>query len=106
MIDRSKNLMAYNRHDTSDGHGGRAEQHYEEMREIALKTIYDEVPKMISNVLKGYFEGLQHDVNVIASVAVDTAGEIYRSEEVKRIISNEIYKQMIQYLPKTYHIDL
>ena len=35
MVDRSKNLCAYNRFDTQDGHGGRAEEHRQEMREIA-----------------------------------------------------------------------
>ena len=48
MVDRSKNLMAYNRYDTQDGHGGRREEHHAEMREESIMAIQEIVPLDLS----------------------------------------------------------
>ncbi len=40
--------IRYFRHGTDDGHGGRAAEHYEEMRAIAEQVVQREVPIIVA----------------------------------------------------------
>lgn len=103
------------------GNSGNEELHKNEIEEIVnditnqkLKSFSAEIEKTIETVVnqniksicQGVFQGLQRDVSITAAVSLDTAGEIYRKEEVKRIISNEILKQVLNELNKSKYINL
>ena len=69
-------------------------------------TLESIINQKIKSIVNGVFQGLKRDVKVSASVSLDTAGEIYKREEVKQIISNEILKQILTELNKDYSINL
>lgn len=60
------------------------------------KAITDYLNQSFEKMLAAFQQGQQYDCNVVASVAVDTAGEIFRKADVKKLISDQIYQQMKQ----------
>lgn len=81
-----------------DMHGGRAEEHREEMRQIALETIQQYVPQIAAeiynNALQRLIGAIQYDVESVVSVAVDGIGEIFNGRKLKKIISDNILQEM------------
>lgn len=103
MIDRSKNLCAYDRNDVQDGHGGRAEAHKAEMREIAeeiaVAKINELVPQMAvelyNNCLTRLYDGLTRDVETIVSVSINDAGEILKSNKLSTVLTDNIRRSIL-----------
>lgn len=103
MVDRSKNLCAYNRFDTQDGHGGRAEEHRQEMREIAEQVaeqkIRELVPQMAvdlyNSCLQRLYEGITRDVETVVNVSMEQIGDIYKSSSLRKVLTDNIRRQMI-----------
>lgn len=100
---------------TNDGHGGHYREHREMMQDIANQIFDDKIKQVVAHlnveieriinekivsIVNGVYKGLSYDTNVIASVSLDTAGEIFNRKEVKKIISNEIYNQIIKEIKK------
>lgn len=83
---------------TRDNHGGRAEEHRAEMRQIALETIQQYVPQIAAeiynNALQRLLGAIHYDVESVVSVAVDGVGEIFNGHKVKKIISDHIMQEM------------
>ena len=112
MIDRSKNLCAYNRYDTQDGHGGKRDLHLEEMREQAEIMIHQLVPKMIEaeieqKVIKTWNEAiprligaLRYDIEACVEIAFNNGEDIFRSSKVQKYISDQIMNSLIMELSK------
>lgn len=93
----------------SDTHGGKSDIHRIEIEEICNDIINQKlkeynialseniekyVDEKINQIIDGVMDGLQYDVNVIASVSIDSVGEVYRKEQVKKEIASAIYKQL------------
>lgn len=97
----SRGYIEYHR-DTQDGHGGRAEEHHREMREIAEQAIKELVPEMAKQIynesLTNLLGALRYDVETCVSVAVDSAEEIFRSSRLKHVISDHIMKELQSHL--------
>lgn len=102
MVDRSKNLMAYNRYDTQDGHGGRREEHHAEMREESIMAIQEIVPQMVEQIcIRTWNEALQrligaieYDINTCVHIAFESGEEIFKSEKARKYVSDAIVKRL------------
>ena len=68
----------------------------ERFKDSIEKAITDYLNQSFEKMLAAFQQGQQYDCNVVASVAVDTAGEIFRKADVKKLISDQIYQQMKQ----------
>ena len=81
-----------------DMHGGRAEEHREEMRQIAIEVINEYVPQIAAeiynNALQRLIGAIHYDVESVVSVAIDGIGEIFNGKKVKKIISDNIMQEM------------
>lgn len=71
-----------------------------------LNTYIDNLAnEKIERVIEGYLKGTQYDVDVIAQIALDTGNEIFKGEQVKRYISDTIFKEIKKQLEgKTFKI--
>ena len=81
-------------------------QKLEVMTNEIQNTIEEIINQKVKAICQGVFEGLQRDVNVIASVAVNSVGEIFKKEQLKTVISNEILRQINKNLDKHININL
>lgn len=83
---------------TKDMHGGRAEEHRAEMRQIAIETINEYVPQIAAeiynNALQRLIGAIHYDVESVVSVAVDGIGEIFNGSKLKKVISDNIMQEM------------
>ena len=81
-----------------DMHGGRAEEHRAEMRQIAIETINEYVPQIAAeiynNALQRLIGAIHYDVESVVSVAVDGIGEIFNGSKLKKVISDNIMQEM------------
>ena len=81
-----------------DMHGGRAEEHRAEMRQIALETIQQYVPQIAAEIYNNTIERLigaiQYDVESVVSVAVDGIGEIFNGSKLKKVISANLMNEL------------
>lgn len=81
-----------------DGHGGNAEEHRAEMRQIAIETINEYVPQLAAeiynNALQRLIGAIHYDVESVVSVAVDGIGEIFNGSKLKKVISDNIMQEM------------
>ena len=83
---------------TRDGHGGKATEHKEEMRQIAIEVVNEYVPQIAAeiynNALQRLMGAIHYDVESVVSVAIDGLGEIFNGKKVKKIISDNIMQEM------------
>ena len=83
---------------TRDGHGGKATEHKEEMRQIAIEVVNEYVPQIAAeiynNALQRLMGAIHYDVESVVSVAIDGIGEIFNGKKVKKIISDNIMQEM------------
>ena len=102
MVNREKNLCAYNRFDTQDGHGGRAEEHRAEMAEIARQTVAEVAPSLIEEIcnrkiteaVESFIGAIEWDIHEIVNVSFDDMGEVFKSEKFRKVISNRIMESI------------
>lgn len=104
----------------SDTHGGHSWLHKIEQEELvndivqqkielAIEAIRNSLPQYIEQyvderldkLVEGYFKGQEVIADVTAQVAIDGAGNIFKSREVKRFISDEIYRQIKEQMRKS-----
>ena len=100
----------------SNTHGGHEDLHLREFErvcnevidkkiEIAMQKLNNALPQLINEklteVAAAYLQGLQYDVDVIAQVALDSGNEIFKGEQVKKVISDTIFKEIKKQLDKT-----
>lgn len=83
---------------TRDGHGGRAEEHREEMRQIALSVVQEYTPQIAADIynetVKRLIGAIHYDVESVVSVAVDGIGEIFNGKKLKKVISDNIMQEL------------
>ena len=87
-IDKPKgNLMAHCG-GTQDGHGGRAQEHREEMRQIAKEEIAKALPQIqrdaYIHALSDLQQALRADVTTIVDIALSTGENISMMQEHNR----------------------
>ena len=100
------NLLA-GRVGTSDGHGGRAEEHHAEIEQIARKVFESERAKLMDEIqgamldaqYKAYAQALQdvmrvleYDIQSVTKIGIDGCREIFEGEKAQRYISDQIMK--------------
>ena len=91
--------LGWRRNKTQDGHGGHAREHREEMRKIAEDTINELVPKMceeiFNNAVSNLIGAIEYDVETCVSVSLDSAGKIFDSSELKKVLSKRIMDELL-----------
>lgn len=92
---------------TQDGHGGRAEEHREEMVQIAEEKIKAMVPQIVREIyiqsLEDELRGLQYDIETIVEIAFNDGMEIFKSSKARKAVSDAIYKEILKGL-KDIHV--
>ena len=102
------NLLSYSMN-TWDGHGGRAEEHREEMEAIARKVFEEErarlmeemQEKILSAQYKAYAQALQdvmnvleYDIHSVTKIGIEGCREIFEDEKAQKFISDQIMKRI------------
>lgn len=93
---------------TRDYHGGRARQHHAEMRQVALETVREVVPRLVDEIctaiwndaLQRLVGAMEYDVNTCVSIAFDDAEKIFKSKEAQKFVSDKIVKELQREIDK------
>ena len=104
----SHNLMAEN-FSTQDGHGGRAEEHREEMRKIAKEVFREEREAMMTEIKEMIFVAqyqayeqalndvigvIEYDIQSIARIGIEGCRDIFEGEKAQKFLSDKIVKSI------------
>ena len=81
-----------------DTHGGHAEEHREEMAQIAQQVVIQTVPPMVEEICAKLWNeaaerligAIEWDIQEVVSVAFDDMGEVFHSEKFRKVISSKI----------------
>ena len=81
-----------------DTHGGHAQEHREEMAQIAQQIIIQTVPPMVEEIFAKLWNeaaerligAIEWDIQEVVSVAFDDMGEVFHSEKFRKVISSKI----------------
>ena len=102
------NLLKYCIHsrDTQDGHGGRAEEHRAEMREIAQEEIQKAIPQIqqeaYNQAISSLLDALKVDIETYVDIGFSTGEEIFHDKKTKQAIMKCIYDMIVDNLQKSY----
>lgn len=103
------NLVSYcDGNGTQDGHGGRAREHHEEMRQIAREEIEKVIPQIqqdaYAHALSDVLGALRADVTTVVDIAMNTGEEIFHDARTKQTLLDSIYKTVLDNLGTQYTI--
>ncbi len=81
-----------------DTHGGHAQEHREEMAQIAQQVVIKTVPPMVEEIFAKLWNeaaerligAIEWDIQEVVSVAFDDMGEVFHSEKFRKVISSKI----------------
>ena len=83
-----------------DGHGGRAKEHREEMRQIAEEAVKALAPTIAKEIyiqtLQSMLDGLRYDIETIVSISFDDAHDILTSKKVRKYVSDRITREVLK----------
>lgn len=103
-----RGAVCYKR-DTQDGHGGRAEEHRAEMREIAQEEIRKAIPDIqkeaYNHAMSDLLSALKADVTTVVNIQLDSGEEIFRDSKTKQVLFTAVYNTIISKLQKHYVLD-
>ena len=96
------NLVARN-YFTQDGHGGRAEEHREEMRQIAREVFAEETHYILQEVERMYYKAyqqaiedflhaLEYDIESVTTIGIEGCRDIFYDKKAQKFISDQIMK--------------
>ena len=96
---------------TQDGHGGMAEEHREEMVQIAEQIAEEKIRAMVPQIVREIYmqsledelRGLQYDIETIVEIAFNDGREIFKSSKARKAVSDAIYKEILKGL-KDIHV--
>lgn len=96
---------------TQDGHGGMAEEHMEEMVQIAEQIAEEKIKAMVPQIVREIYmqsledelRGLRYDIETIVEIAFNDGREIFQSSKARRAVSDAIYKEILKGL-KDIHV--
>ena len=85
-----------------DTHGGHAEEHREEMAEIARQVVLQLVPPLVEEICAKQWNeaaerligAIEWDIQEVVSVAFEDMGEIFHSEKFRKVISKKIMESI------------
>ena len=101
-----ENLLAFNKN-TQDGHGGRAELHRSEMKEVAHEVFQAEREQLMKEIeaqimtaqyqayaqaIQDVLRVLEYDIHSVTKIGIDGCREIFEGEKAQKYISNQIMK--------------
>ena len=101
-----ENLLAFNKN-TQDGHGGRAELHRSEMKEVAHEVFQAEREQLMKEIeaqimtaqyqayeqaLRDVVGVLEYDVHSVTKIGIDGCREIFEGEKAQKYLSSQIMK--------------
>ena len=96
-----RGYICYSRN-TQDGHGGRAEEHRAEMREIALEEIQKAIPQIqqdaYNQAVSNLLAALKMDIETVVNIALDTGEEIFHDKRTKQALLQTLIKSVKQSL--------
>ena len=99
-----ENLLA-NHIGTQDGHGGKSEEHFREMEQIARVVFQEECTQMMEEIeermrmaqyqayeqaLKDVLGVLEYDIHSITKIGIDGCREVFEGEKAQRFISDKV----------------
>lgn len=98
---------------TQDGHGGRAEEHREEMVQIAEQIAEEKIKAMVPQIVREIYmqsledelKGLRYDIETIVEIAFNDGREIFQSSKATKAVSDAIYKEILKGL-KDIHVKI
>ena len=81
-----------------DTHGGHAQEHREEMAQIAQQVVIQTVPPMVEEIFAKLWNeaaerligAIEWDIQEVVSVAFDDMGEVFHNEKFRKVISSKI----------------
>lgn len=101
-----ENLLA-GRCGTKDGHGGKAEEHREEMEEVARRVyaeerekfkeemqamIYEAQYQAYAQAIQDVLRVLEYDIHSVTKIGIDGCREIFEGEKAQKYLSSQIMK--------------
>lgn len=101
-----KNLLAFdNRYTSQDGHGGRAEEHREEMETIARAVcaealaefesrIYEIVYQAYRQAIEDFLHALEYDVESVVHIGIEGCREVFEGKKAQKFISDYVMKEL------------
>ena len=105
----SQNLLAFNKDETRDGHGGRAEEHRSEMEIIARRvcaeenakakeqiehTMYEVAYGAYKQAIEDVLHALAYDVESVVRIGIDGCRDIFEDKKTQKFISDHIMKEV------------
>lgn len=95
-------IRHYNTSRTQDGHGGRAEEHRDEMRRVAKEMIEELVPpiarQIYAETIQSILDALRYDIETVVNISFDDAHDIFTSKRVRKYVSDRITREVIRRL--------
>ena len=83
------------RRNTQDGHGGRAREHHEEMRQIAQEEIRKVIPDIerqaYERAINDLLEALRADITTIVDIALESGESIFHDSRTRQALYNHVY---------------
>lgn len=94
-----------------DGHGGRAEQHRQEMREIANEVflnqkedLMEEIKGMIlqaqyeayEQALNDVIKVLEYDIHSVTKIGIQGCKEVFEGEKAQKFMSDQMMKTIVK----------
>lgn len=108
IYQNERGAICYKR-DTQDGHGGRAEEHRAEMREIAQEEIRKVIPEIqkeaYHHAMSDLLSALKADVSTVVSIQLDSGAEILHDIRTKQVLLDKVYNSIISKLQSHYVLD-
>ena len=99
-----KNLMS-GMFDTQDGHGGRAEEHREEMEAIARAVcaevlaeyesrMYEIAYQAYRQAIEDCLHALEYDIESITHIGIEGCREVFEGKKAQKFISDYVMKEL------------
>ena len=99
-----KNLMS-GVFDTQDGHGGRAEEHREEMEAIARavcaeeleefeRRMYEIAYQAYKQAIEDFLHALEYDIESVTRIGIEGCRDIFEDKKAQKFISDHIMREL------------
>ena len=94
-----------------DGHGGRAEEHHREMKEIAEEVFFNEKEALMEEIQEMIFQSqyqayeqalsdvmgvLEYDIHSVTKIGIQGCKDVFEGEKAQKFISDQMMKTIIK----------
>ena len=105
----NNNLLSFDHRMKWDGHGGRAEEHREEMESIArriyeeereklIELMYETAYKAYKQAIEDFLHALEYDIESVVSIGFGGCREIFEDKKTQKFVSDYILKEVQKHL--------